>query len=586
MPSVTTWTRLEPRTRTDLSESALEARVTDPLWFLARQWQFGELQGEDAGSPIGARLRGEISRLSRYHPGPLPVTNTALIERYNHKLPLETLVERESVRATDAEAESLQTAVDAGLHFLRLLGPGLAKKYRNAYRSRYPFDALPPIEREALDRESLNFWNLIAPRSINGASLYADLATALRPGGGGTPSLPALPAIEPGDVETVSAAANRYLAWYEGAFSQSANGNFSWQRERLEYAFAVASEKRGIETVMVAAEYAGGRLDWHSFNLAPGATLPPPDTAAEEPLPEPLTVHLIPSPVEYYGMPAPRWWEFEDGRVNLGAVDAGPADLARLLLLEFALIYGNDWFAIPVEMRIGSLFDASSLVVTDTFGVRTLIAPSARAQRPGENFRLFELTGATDRANPFFLAPALVNSLHGEPIEDVLFLRDEMANMAWGIERKTESRAGRVTDRMSEYYLRREQRARADEEAIPKPEERDATLQYRLSSEVPEPWIPLIPQQISPGSRSIRLRRGAILLPDGSMRLATAQGRILGGATLALFEEEVPRAGVRVTRAWQLARWVDGSTHSWVGRRKQPGRGEGSSGLRFDTAES
>jgi hypothetical protein len=27
-----------------------------------------------------------------------------------------------------------------------------------------------------------------------------------------------------------------------------------------------------------------------------------------------------------------------------------------------------------------------------------------------------------------------------------------------------------------------------------------------------------------------------------------------------------------------------GSTHLWVGRRKQPGRGEGSSGLRFDVA--
>jgi phosphoribosylformylglycinamidine (FGAM) synthase-like amidotransferase family enzyme len=41
----------------------------------------------------------------------------------------------------------------------------------------------------------------------------------------------------------------------------------------------------------------------------------------------------------------------------------------------------------------------------------------------------------------------------------------------------------------------------------------------------------------------------------------------------------------RVTRSFQYARWVDGSTHVWMGRRKQPGRGEGSSGLRFDTLE-
>ena len=50
-------------------------------------------------------------------------------------------------------------------------------------------------------------------------------------------------------------------------------------------------------------------------------------------------------------------------------------------------------------------------------------------------------------------------------------------------------------------------------------------------------------------------------------------------------EEEVPREGARITRAYQLARWMDGSTYLWLGRRKTVGRGEGSSGLRFDTTE-
>lgn len=54
---------------------------------------------------------------------------------------------------------------------------------------------------------------------------------------------------------------------------------------------------------------------------------------------------------------------------------------------------------------------------------------------------------------------------------------------------------------------------------------------------------------------------------------------------LLLYEEEVPREGARVTRTYQYARWIDGSTHLWVGRRKEPGRGEGSSGLQFDVAE-
>lgn len=54
---------------------------------------------------------------------------------------------------------------------------------------------------------------------------------------------------------------------------------------------------------------------------------------------------------------------------------------------------------------------------------------------------------------------------------------------------------------------------------------------------------------------------------------------------LLLQDEEVPREGARVTRSYQYSRWIDGSTHLWIGRRKQPGRGEGSSGLRFDVVE-
>ena len=56
-PSATTWSRLEPLPTSDDVSEALQARVADPLWMLARQWQFNEFQGEDAGSPIEAALR-------------------------------------------------------------------------------------------------------------------------------------------------------------------------------------------------------------------------------------------------------------------------------------------------------------------------------------------------------------------------------------------------------------------------------------------------------------------------------------------------------------------------------------------------
>jgi hypothetical protein len=107
-------------------------------------------------------------------------------------------------------------------------------------------------------------------------------------------------------------------------------------------------------------------------------------------------------------------------------------------------------------------------------------------------------------------------------------------------------------------------------------------LRYRLATEVPEHWVPLVPAQSSAG---LRLKRGQVLKADGSRSLVKAQGRILNAdvSDAGIFEEEIRREGVRVRRHYQLARWHDGSTHLWVGRRKSVGRGEGSSGLKFDS---
>ena len=45
------------------------------------------------------------------------------------------------------------------------------------------------------------------------------------------------------------------------------------------------------------------------------------------------------------------------------------------------------------------------------------------------------------------------------------------------------------------------------------------------------------------------------------------------------------REGLQVTRGYRYARWTDGSPHLWAGRTRGPGRGQGSSGLRFDLLE-
>jgi hypothetical protein len=52
--------------------------------------------------------------------------------------------------------------------------------------------------------------------------------------------------------------------------------------------------------------------------------------------------------------------------------------------------------------------------------------------------------------------------------------------------------------------------------------------------------------------------------------------------TYFVHEEEVPRAGAILTRKFQRARGPNGEVFTWIGRRKQTGRGEGASGLAFD----
>jgi len=49
---------------------------------------------------------------------------------------------------------------------------------------------------------------------------------------------------------------------------------------------------------------------------------------------------------------------------------------------------------------------------------------------------------------------------------------------------------------------------------------------------------------------------------------------------------ELPQAGIRVYRAYQRARWYGGRAVTWLGTRKQTGRGPGSSGLAYDYLEN
>jgi hypothetical protein len=113
---------------------------------------------------------------------------------------------------------------------------------------------------------------------------------------------------------------------------------------------------------------------------------------------------------------------------------------------------------------------------------------------------------------------------------------------------------------------------------------------YRLATLVPENWIPFIPANATAylGYPGLRLLRAQMLRNtiDEEPSPIPAMSHLLeleDEPLLWLEEASVPRSGLRVQLTAQRLRWVDGKTYVWLGRKVLTGRGEGSSGLRFDT---
>jgi len=571
--------QLEARSHCPDMQDGLQARVHDPLWLLARQWQTGEFKADDAGSPVGAFLKTEISPISRYRLGAAGSTTPAK-EYSSNKVPLETIVEREAV--APPAAKSVRAAAQAGLHYSRLLGVRGMAKHVAAIQAAFQLAAPTSAERMTLDIATVNYLAVMAQRAIDGAALYAKLVRGRQAGGQFVlPADAPFTTIATNDRAAVAMASAEWLDWYDSRFSQPAGTDSAWVRERMEYAFAISGNTSKGEMALAASEYRGGRLDWYAFDIDSSQSF----GAGDQPVTTSSVV--LPAPVTFRGMPSSRFWEMEEGSVNLAQIEGAPHDVARALLVSFALEFGNDWFVVPVDMPVGSLAFVRTLIVTNTFGEKLLVRHTTAVDGTLTSWRMFGLSAVENSASAaaaakfgdgFFLPPAVGWSLEGEAVEDVLFLRDEMANMAWAVERTVESVSGRRLDR--------HQAAAARRTTAPVPVVSETgeprRFVYRLGGSVPDFWIPFLPVQ---AGGVVQLRRGT--LPGAQPGLAIQPlGRILDpGRELLVRDEEVPREGTRVTRSYQYARWADGSTHLWMGRRKQPGRGEGSSGLRFDILE-
>jgi len=578
--SVTSWMRLEPQVSGANLEDTARARLFDPLWLMTRQWQIGEFQGEDAGSPVQARLRSTSAMISRAHMGELTTTNLESRPYDPRQTPLEALVERRVMRpASPADTRMLTLAVDAGLHFLRMLElDPAAAKYRPAFLARYALQPLTGAAAAAADDDTIRFCNIMMGRAPDARQLASALRLLANPATAIDPSL----RVAAADAAAVRKVAAAWLATYDALFTEPNGQSDAWTPSRLEYAASVSTRFSALatdEVTLSASEFNGGRLDWSSFDVNGQLKV---DSTGDTPF-KSLTELTVPAPVTFAGAPAARFWELEDAKIAYGLMTTGPTDLAHLMMIEYASSYGNDWYVVPVTLPVGSVTRVESLVVTDTFGVRSLLRPIGDPALPPAHFSMWQQAslrpaGAIEAPpvpNRFFLAPTLGRSLDSAPLEDVLFMRDEMANLAWGIERAIESPVGAAMPLAN-------LTAAAPPGIAPAPADTPAGPFYRLSTVTPDNWIPLMPVQVD-AKGTVRLKPAMTLQPDGTNRVHPARSEVLRAASpMSIYDEEIPREGVRVTRQRRMTRWTDGSTWVWTAYRNDVGRGEGSAGLRFD----
>ena len=585
-PAVTTWTRVEPLPLSTDLQPGLAAPIADPLWLLARQWQFLEFAGEDAGTPIEVRIDGDSAPLARVLAGiPDKQAATRATDYDNSAMPLEVVVEREPVWATHP-----RLAAEAGLQLQRMLTAAKLTSLYKSFVAAYPLE--PPADGSAgADRDGVEWLALAGGRALDGRLLAATLRLLRNPDGS-LSDLPPQPAIATKSRQTALSVLQDWLAWYGELLVDPVSAD-AWNAQRQEYAFTLSAATPDGELSLAADEYADRHLDWYA--LRGSATGLDAAASVATPLaPRPV----LPVPAQYAGKPADRYWEFEDQTINFGALTAGPTDLSRLLLAEFGLIYGNDWFVIPLRLPVGSVTRIAHCAVRDTFGVETLVTPSRNDD--GTPWAMFELSerpaglSSAGRRTPatrdwWLLAPTLAQTLEGDALERVALFRDEMANMAWAVEHRVQGASGMPYARYDEASIRAA-RSTADAAGV-------TGLVYRLATAVPEHWLPLVPVPAAGSNPALapvtQYERRAMLRvdADGQRSRVQPKGLLLrtdpGVAVdaeppLRIEDEEIGRAGIVVERNFQLARWVDGRTLVWLGRSKQYGLGEGSSGLRFD----
>lgn len=354
-------------------------------------------------------------------------------------------------------------------------------------------------------------------------------------------------------------------------------------------------------------------------------------------------VLALPTPATFAAAPNKRLWQMEDRKVYMGNSLSQQSE-ANVVVMKYAAMYSNDWMLFPLETEIGKFITVEKIEVIDTFGGKTVISGNERAGKleydqgsmglRNEAWQMFTNTNFGNRRvtdiQGLYFVPQLAATVEGKPIEEVKILRDEMANMVWGVEEVVPDGCGETLD--AKFYATHLQAYvnKVNEKGLPKRKpqivqfadgmdaqillpENDAQVanyRYMLQSQVPYNWIPFIPQRITNGQsmnnpfflggREMILRRGKMpcylynektndfdILPVRPLGTILRPEIIFENGInkelpMVIHEEAVQATGIRLTKNYQRARWLNGRTYNWLGLYKRQSHTEAGSSLIFD----
>ena len=585
---VGSYTKIETRTRrTDSYSEAMSFEIYDPLWMLGRQWQFGRFQGNNCGSTVQTTILAKKQKISGFMD-----KNGKALPASSQDHPMEYDVERRP-HTIDAPVR-----IESALHFLGMKAvSGHKDAVLGALRNTCKLDPFiqdcsnEPLEeiKTRANTKMDKMFRLYGKRCFDGYKLY---------------QLKSLPAECP--ITNPAAVLQEYKDWFKKKYSlMDQDADVFWNEKKLGYELTLTADNRKY----VAEDYHTGRLSWYSFDCADSVTRP----GGEE-----VTLKALPSPAVFPAAPNRRLWEFENRTVQFNDYrNDDVSALASSVIMQYTMMYSNDWMIVPLETEVGTVLSVDKITVKDSFGIDYNLAESFETtdrKDPDVGFmdrwalfantysNAYQRTGFNFKSAPGLLCPPTLQRVEqGAPVEEVQFLRDEMANMVWGVEEKVSDCCGGSLDsrsRSEKVIAIVDEERKVDDSDVVRPN--DADYSYLIQNRVPLHWIPFIPQKISPDSeeaknggiagRDIIFRRARMpIWYKGDFQPVRPSSQLLAlkynGEKVVpryIYEEEILGYGTKVGLYPQRTRWFNGTSFTWQGFEKKISGVQANSGLMFD----